>query len=234
MSLQGSFAIGSFLVESKARHSCRSRCNVSPNDTICVIQYKTHTRTHHFLFCSMSFPGSPWFDPGLPPPTYQHIMELVDRSVNDDADSRTAAVKLKRHRGEGSQRGSSRGSSKQSTPRKRMKFGHVGRQDIADFVPTGANFSASNLDTYMDHEAGHGKLDDAPEPAIQDPNNQFISTEEKPENEELRSANIRLDVPVAQRPGQIPSVGVIAPGLTPRMGNIAVRENCAYVQGMQT
>lgn len=191
-----------------------------------------NTSAHTICHCSMSFPGSPWFDPGLPPPTYQQIMELADRSVNDDADSRTAAVKLKRHRGEGSQRGSSRGSSKQSTPRKRVKYaGNVGRQDMADFVPTGANFSASNLDVNTDHDGGLGKLEDAPKSATQDPSNHVKSTEEFTKTGTLRSANAKIEVPVAQRPGRIPSIAVIAPRLMHQMNTIAVKENRAYVQG---
>lgn len=162
-------------------------------------------------------------------------MELVDHSVNDDGDSRTAAVKLKRHRGGGSQRGSSHGSSKQSTPRKRVKYAeNLGRQDIADFVPNGANFSASNLDTDIDHEAGLGNLNNAPEPVTQDPNNHVKSTEEITERSTLRSANIKLEVPVAQRPGKIPSIRVIAPWLMHKIDSMAVKENRAYVQGVES
>ena len=190
-----------------------------------------NTLAHTIFHCSMSFPGSPWFDPGLPPPTYQQIMELVDHSVHDAADSRTAALTLKRHRGEGSQRGSSRGSSKQSTPRKKVKYAeNVGRQDIADFVPTGANFSASNLDISMDHE----KLDDAPKSATQDPGVHVKSTKETMENGTLHPASSAIEAPVAQHPGQIPSSGVIAPGLMHKMDTMAVKGNPAYVQGKGT
>ena len=162
-------------------------------------------------------------------------MELADRSVNHDAESRTAAVKLKRHRDDGSQRGSSRGSSKQSTPRKRAKYtGNVGRQDMADFVPNGANFSASNLSIDMHHEGGLGKLDDAPESATQDPSDHVKPTEEVTQTGTLRSANTNIEVPVAQRPRNIPSVAVIAPWLMHKKNTIAVKENRAYVQGMES
>lgn len=116
-----------------------------------------------------------------------------------------------------------------------MKYSaSLGRQDIADFVPNGASFSASNLATDTDHEAGDGKLDDAAKSATELPSNLLMPTEGSLKKGKLRSPDIRLEVPVAQRPDQIPSVGAIAPGLMHKFNSIAVKENSAYVQGMKT